>query len=305
MCQIDAMGAQTQRGVAFSTASTLGTSPSSDLGESDGNGFLSRWADDLDAIAELGVRAVRFSLDWARLQPRPNELDGEWVEWYGSLLTASLRLGLEPWLTLYDGSIPKWFDDEGGFGDTVAAGRWWPRWVERVAEQFGDTAAGWVPLVGRVDNARPVWRDTWIALRGGRRVVRPFALPDERQLLDGGDQSCDVVGVVLAPMSTGSTMIDDRIAERELERFGELLRMAAEEGPERPLAIASFETSLLDADSHGRVVEQLRLAIDDVVSDGIAVEVAFVGPAVSVGENHLGLVDRDIGPTAAGTVWFG
>ena len=298
------MPAQTRRGVAFATASTLGTSASSDHGRTDGNGFLTRWADDLDAVAELGVRAVRLSLDWARLQQRPEQLDGEWVEWYGSLLTTSIALGLEPWLTLYDGSIPMWFDDEGGFGDAVAAGRWWPRWVERVAEQFGDAAAGWVPLVGRVDNARPVWRDTWIALRGGRRVVRPFTLPDERHLLDGGDQSCDLVGVVLEPMSSGSTVVDERLAERELERIGELLRMAAEEGPERPLVIASFGSSLLDPDSHGRVVEQLRLAIDDVVSDGVDVEVSFVGPAVSVGEDHLGLVDRDAGPTVAGTAWL-
>ena len=305
MCHVDEMGAVTPRGVAFSTASTLGTSPSSDLGESDGNGFLSRWADDLDAIADLGVRAVRFSLDWARLQPRPTELDGAWVEWYGSVLTASLRLGLEPWLTLYDGSIPRWFDDEGGFGDAVAAGRWWPRWVEQIADQFGDAAAGWVPLVGRVDNARPVWRDTWTALRGGPMVARPFALPDDRQLLDASDQSCDVVGVLLEPKAKGSTVIDDRLAERELERFGELLRMAAEEGPERPLAIASFGSSLLEPDSHGRAVEQLRLAIDDIICDGIEVEVAFVDPAVSVGENHLGLVDRDVGPTVAGTAWFG
>ena len=142
-------------------------------------------------------------------------------------------------------------------------------------------------------------------MRGGRSVARPFALPDDRQLLDAGDQSCDLVGVLLEPMSTGSTAIDDRLADRELERMGELLRMAAEEGPERPLAVASFGSSLIDPDSHGRVVEQLRLAIDDVVSDGIDVEVAFVGPAVSVGENHLGLVDRDVGPTPAGTAWFG
>ncbi len=299
------MSTQTRRGVTFATASTLGTSASSDLGHGEGNGFLTRWADDLGAVADLGVRAVRLSLDWSRLQPRPKELDGEWVEWYGSLLKTSLGLGLEPWLTLFDGSIPTWFDDEGGFGDAVAAGRWWPRWVERVADQFGDAAAGWVPLAGRVDNARPVWRDTWIALRGGRGVVRSFTLPDERRLLDGGDQSCDFVGIVLEPTSTGSAVVDDRTAERELVRFGELLRMAAEEGPERPLVIASFGSALVDPDSHGRVVEQLRLAIDDVVADGVGVEVAFVGPAVSVGDDHLGLVDRDVGPTAAGTAWFG
>ena len=297
---------QTRRGVAFSTDSTLGTSASSDLGHSEGNGFFTRCADDLDAIAELGVRAVRLSLDWARLQPRPKELDGEWVEWYGSLLTTALGLGLEPWLTLYDGSIPTWFDDEGGFGDAVAAGRWWPRWVERVADQFGDAAAGWVPLVGRVDNARPVWRDTWIALRGGRSG-RPAVRAPRRSTVARRRRP-----VVRSRRCRARTdvdrdrrSIDDRLAERELERMGELLRMAAEEGPERPLAIASFGSSLLDPDSHGRVVEQLRLAIDDVVSDGVVVEVAFVGPAVSVGEDHLGLVDRDVGPTPAGEVWFG
>jgi hypothetical protein len=305
MCEVGVMRAETPRGVAFPTASTLGTSAASDLGESGGNGFRSRWADDLDAVAELGVSAVRLSLDWARLQPRPSEIDGGWVEWYESVITTARRLDLAPWLTLYDGSIPRWFDDEGGFADAVAAGRWWPRWAERAADQFGDAAAGWVPLVARVDNARAVWRDTWTAVRGGHPVARPFALPDDRQLLDAGDQSCDLVGVLLEPMSTGSTAIDDRIAERELERMSSLLRMAAEEGPERPLAVASFGSSLLDPDSHGRVVEQLRLAIDDVVSDGVTVEVAFVGPAVSVGEDHLGLVDRDVGPTPAGTAWFG
>jgi beta-glucosidase len=299
------MLAQARRGVAFETPSTIGTAAASDLGAGEESGFLTRWSDDLDAVADLGVRAVRVSLDWARLQPRPRELDGGWVEWYGSLLTTARGLGLEPWLTLYDGSIPKWFDDEGGFGDVVAAGRWWPRWVEQVADRFGDEIAGWVPIVGRVDNARPVWRDTWTALRGGRSVARPFALPEDRHFLDASDQSCDLVGVLLEPMATGSTAIDDRLADRELERMGELLRMAAEEGPERPLAVASFGSSLVDPDSHGRVVEQLRLAIDDVVSDGIDVEVAFVGPAVSVGENHLGLVDRDVGPTPAGKAWFG
>ena len=88
------MLAQARRGVAFATPSTLGTAVTSDLGHGDGNGFATRWADDLDAVADLGVRAVRLSLDWARLQPRPRQLDGGWVEWYGSLLTTARDLGL-------------------------------------------------------------------------------------------------------------------------------------------------------------------------------------------------------------------
>ena len=95
MCQVDGMAAQTQRGVAFSTCvDTRHVSFERSRPVAMTTASSRRWADDLDAIAELGVRAVRLSLDWARLQPRPRELDGEWVEWYGSLLTTSLGLGL-------------------------------------------------------------------------------------------------------------------------------------------------------------------------------------------------------------------
>ena len=65
-----------------------------------------------------------------------------------------------------------------------------------------------------------------------RRRPAVARLPDDRQLLDASDQSCDLVGVLLEPTSRGATEIDDRRAEApSVERFGELLRMAAEEGP--------------------------------------------------------------------------
>jgi len=102
------------------------------------------------------------------------------------------------WVTLWEGPIPGWFEDEGGFADDAAAGRWWPRWVETAADLVGDRVDGWFPMddpvsrVGRhaddplrhrraLTNTVVGWRDAWRILRGGPpvatslgvRIVRP------------------------------------------------------------------------------------------------------------------------------------
>ena len=69
-----------ERGASLTIATTLGFSADSNLGPTAGNGFEVRWHDDLVALAELGIIAVRIPLDWARLQPKPGEIDGNWAE---------------------------------------------------------------------------------------------------------------------------------------------------------------------------------------------------------------------------------
>lgn len=158
-----------------------------------GNGFVERFAEDLAALSEVGVRAVRLSFDWARLQPVPGRLDDDWREWYGSVLMAARASGVEVWATLHEDSVPGWFDDEGSFGDERASGRAWPRWVEVVAEEFGDRVDGWFPIVDpfavadrwSADSVRherallsvaTAWRDAWRILRGGPPVASALGL---------------------------------------------------------------------------------------------------------------------------------
>ncbi len=122
-----------RRGTALPTSTTLGYADGSDLGPTAGNGFFTRWPDDLARLQELGVTDVRLTLDWARLQPAPDRLDDGWTERFGQMITAADAIGLRVWATLHDGSIPRWFDNEGGLGDAEALTRWWPRWVELAA----------------------------------------------------------------------------------------------------------------------------------------------------------------------------
>ena len=125
-------------GASLTTATTLGYADTADLGPTAGNGFRTRWPDDLAALQQQGLADVRITLDWARLQPKPGALDDHWVELFEQILQAADAIGLRPWACLHDGSVPRWFDNDGGLDNDENFTTWWPRWVERaVARRNG------------------------------------------------------------------------------------------------------------------------------------------------------------------------
>lgn len=152
-----------------------------------GNGFHAHFADDIALLAAAGVTDLRLGFDWARLEPRPGDFDGQWVEWYADVISAAS--GMRVWATLLERTIPTWFDDAGGFLDARTAGRHWPRFVEQVADVFGDRVHGWFPIddpigyaarVGTDDARRHgemidtlvvAWRDAWRILHGSSPVA--------------------------------------------------------------------------------------------------------------------------------------
>lgn len=176
-----------------SLPSSVALGPSSQSNEPDptrsGNGFHTQFGDDLSTLASLGVTEFRLGFDWARLEPRPGDLDGQWVEWYRDVIAAASSQGVGVWASLLERTVPAWFDDEGSFRDVKSAGRYWPRFVERVADEFGDRVTGWFPIDDPIgfaartepDDARKhgeivdtlvvAWRDAWRILRGGPPVA--------------------------------------------------------------------------------------------------------------------------------------
>ena len=191
-------------GGVFSTHDTLGPSPQSSWTgpPTPGNDFFTRYVEDLELLAQSGIRAIRLGLDWARLQSAPGRVDDDWREWYHGVLLVSQRLGIDVWLALHESTVPAWFDDEGSFGDRRTATLAWPRWVETAAELFGDLAAGWFPLVDPVTaaarwsddprrheealiNLAVAWRDAWRILRGGPPVATALGLFNTRPVGHG------------------------------------------------------------------------------------------------------------------------
>jgi hypothetical protein len=163
----------------------------------DGCDFVDRVAEDLALLAELGVTDVRLGVDWTWCQPMPTGFDPTATEHLGEVMAAANGLGIGVWPSLFEGPVPGWFADEGGFSDERASGLSWPRYVEAVAERIGDEVAGWFPMLDPVGHAERgyrlgieppfendparhrrclrnmlvAWRDSWRILRGGPPVV--------------------------------------------------------------------------------------------------------------------------------------
>ncbi len=58
---------------------------------------------------------------------------------------AADAIGVRPWACLHEAAVPRWFDNDGGFGDDETFTTWWPRWVERVASASEISSEGGCP----------------------------------------------------------------------------------------------------------------------------------------------------------------
>ncbi|HUC03866.1 MAG TPA: family 1 glycosylhydrolase [Acidimicrobiales bacterium] len=111
-----------------------------------GNGFGSRYRQDFEALASLGLTHHRLSLEWARLEPQAGQHDPDAVAHYRDVLAAAAGAGVTPWACLHHFTLPQWFADRGGFLVEENRTTYWARHVRFVAETFADLVGGWQPV---------------------------------------------------------------------------------------------------------------------------------------------------------------
>ncbi len=207
------------------------------------------------------------------------------------MLAAAEAIDLRVWATLHDGSIPRWFDNDGGFGDDETFTEWWPRWVERAADRFGDRVAGWIPFAEVPATAPPQpWRDTWSILEGTSAVIA--SLPPEAQTIEDYVGRATLLGIALATPWASDDAIGDRQLEDASTQWGNAIRDGADAFG-GPIAIAGFRAQLDDPEAAALVISQLVASIDDACTDGVDVEVCFVEPAIAGPDTQPGLLDAD------------
>ncbi|MDQ3103906.1 MAG: family 1 glycosylhydrolase, partial [Actinomycetota bacterium] len=96
-----------------------------------------RWREDVALMAELGLRAYRFSVAWPRVQPDGRgPVNEAGLDFYRQLVDELRAHDVEPWITLYHWDLPQALEDAGG-------------WPERdTAERFAEYAAATVAALG-------------------------------------------------------------------------------------------------------------------------------------------------------------
>ena len=74
-----------------------------------------RYGEDMRLLAEAGLTAYRFGVEWARIEPVPGHFSRAQLAHYRRMIDTALGLGLTPVVTLHHFSNPRWFGEEGGW----------------------------------------------------------------------------------------------------------------------------------------------------------------------------------------------
>ncbi len=74
-----------------------------------------RYREDIRLMADAGLNAYRFSVEWARIEPEEGHFDEVETAHYLDVIRCCKEYGLEPIVTLHHFSSPKWLIGKGGW----------------------------------------------------------------------------------------------------------------------------------------------------------------------------------------------
>lgn len=102
---------------------------------------------DIKLMAELGIKAYRFSIAWPRIQPKglgnPN-LNG--IAFYNRLIDCLIDYNIEPWITLYHWDLPEdlYLHSQGWLNSEIVD--IFGEYARICFESFGDRVKNWITL---------------------------------------------------------------------------------------------------------------------------------------------------------------
>jgi beta-glucosidase len=121
-----------------------------------------RWREDFDRAAESGQNLHRFSVEWSRIQPAPEQWDEDALEKYRLMLRGLRERGLTAMVTLHHFTDPLWLTDKRGW-ETKEVVPIFEKFVRKTVEALKEYCTLWCTinepnvyaLSGYVDGAFP------------------------------------------------------------------------------------------------------------------------------------------------------
>lgn len=104
-----------------------------------------RFEEDFDLLKTGGQNAHRFSIEWARVEPREGEWDEREIEHYRKVLIALKERDIKAFVTLWHFTSPAWFSEKGGWLKSSTT-KYFIRYCEKVARALGDLVDAWVTV---------------------------------------------------------------------------------------------------------------------------------------------------------------
>lgn len=104
-----------------------------------------RFREDVALMAEMGLKAYRFSLSWPRIQPTgKGAANEEGLRFYSDLIDELLAHEIEPWITLYHWDLPLalQLEHDGWLGERTPA--FFAEYARICFEAFGGRVSNWI-----------------------------------------------------------------------------------------------------------------------------------------------------------------
>ena len=74
-----------------------------------------RYKTDFDIAKKLNLNAMRFTIEWSRLEPEEGKWDEDAIAHYKNYIKELKKRGMEPMLNMWHWTVPVWFAQKGGF----------------------------------------------------------------------------------------------------------------------------------------------------------------------------------------------
>lgn len=100
-----------------------------------------RYRQDVDLMADIGIRSYRFSISWSRVLPEGRGfINQKGLEFYRRLTDCLLKQGIQPFVTLFHWDLPAALQAQGGWANPDCA-----HWFADYALVLFDQLRGLVP----------------------------------------------------------------------------------------------------------------------------------------------------------------
>lgn len=105
-----------------------------------------RVEEDVKLMAEMGLKAYRFSVDWARVIPNGiGEVNEKGIAFYNKLIDLLIKYGIEPYMTIYHWELPYALHLKGGWQNPEISD-WFGKYSEVLTKNFSDRVTNFITI---------------------------------------------------------------------------------------------------------------------------------------------------------------
>lgn len=108
--------------------------------------FYHHYKEDIEMMAEMGLKTFRFSIAWTRLLPNgTGEVNQKGIDFYNNVIDTCIANGIEPFVTMYHFDLPAALDKKGGWSnpETIDA---FVEFSKLMFENYGDRVKYWLTI---------------------------------------------------------------------------------------------------------------------------------------------------------------